>query len=543
MVVSDAVPSRTVLKVFVFTDVVDSTRLKQRLGDQPVAEILAAHDALFRQCLARHGGKEEKHQGDGFLASFDVPSHAALCALDFQQGLRGLEIPEALEVRIGIHMGEAVVVSEEAGSYKDFVGLAVDLASRVTNLAQGRQILLTRPSFDSARQQITAAPDGSGIQWLAHGPFLFKGFEEEVDVFEVGVPGIGVLTRPPDSEKARSARTVSDEITLGWRPAVGLPIEGRPGWLLDEKLGEGGFGEVWAARNEHTRDVRTFKFCFRVDRVRSLKRELTLFRLMKEVLGERPDIARLYDVRLDAPPFYLEMEYTRGGDLAGWAENQGGIENVALNTRIELVAQIAEAVAAAHAVGVIHKDIKPRNVLIEDRNGEEPQARLTDFGIGQLVDKEQLEQAGITVERFTTKSSSALTELESRSGTRLYMAPELLANSEPSIQSDIYSLGVVLYQAAIGDLDRPLGQGWERQVEDPLIRDDIAACVEGQIELRLTSAAELSRRLRSLDERREERAANERAAAQAAESRRQSELARRRRKLGLVIAAILLLVL
>jgi serine/threonine protein kinase len=315
-----------------------------------------------------------------------------------------------------------------------------------------------------------------------------------------------------------------EEGTLGWRPAVSHGIPGREEWTLERKLGEGGFGEVWLARHTRTHELRTFKFCFKAERQRMLKRELTLFRLMKEVLGERPDIARLYDVRLSEAPYYLEMDYTEGGDLTEWTERQGGIETVALETRLELVAQAAEALAAAHSVGVIHKDVKPTNILIEEKKDGTVQARLTDFGIGQLAKREVLAAAGITGDGFSTRSSTMLSELSSKTGTRLYMAPELLAGKPPSIQSDVYALGVMLYQVVVGDLTHPLGQGWEREVEDELLREDIGACVDGEPQRRLNHASELTERLWSLTERRAQREAEQRASllAQRAQKRRQA---------------------
>lgn len=76
-------------------------------------------------------------------------------------------------------------------------------------------------------------------------------------------------------------------------------------YVLEEKLGEGGCGEVLRARHQHTRSPRGFKFCFCADRLRNLKREMTLFRGVRDVLGERSDIARLYAAQLHEAPYYL----------------------------------------------------------------------------------------------------------------------------------------------------------------------------------------------------------------------------------------------
>ena len=73
--------SQAVLKAFLFTDLVDSTQLKQRLGDVEAAKIIGWHDHAFRECLKRYGGFEETNPGDEFFATFDLPSEAVRCAL------------------------------------------------------------------------------------------------------------------------------------------------------------------------------------------------------------------------------------------------------------------------------------------------------------------------------------------------------------------------------------------------------------------------------------------------------------------------------
>ena len=108
-----------------------------------------------------------------------------------------------------------------------------------------------------------------------------------------------------------------------------------------------------------------------------------------------------------SPPFYLKSEYTPGGNLAEWAIAQGGIDKVLLATRLDLVARTADAVAAAHSVGVIHKDIKPSNILIyTDPATGEQRPRLSDFGIGMLADRSTLGSRDITELGFTTMTEA-----------------------------------------------------------------------------------------------------------------------------------------
>lgn len=201
---------------------------------------------------------------------------------------------------------------------------------------------------------------------------------------------------PQSTEKAQRAVSEADELTLGWRPATGLDIPQRANWILANKLGGGGFGEVWLATHKNTGEQRVFKFCFQADHLRALRREVTLFRLLKETLGNRDDIARVLDWQFDESPYFLESEYTEGGSLVDWSVEQGGLAQISLATRLELIAQIGEALAAAHSVGVLHKDIKPANILIAtDREGT-PRIRLADFGIGLIQDRGLLQEKGIT---------------------------------------------------------------------------------------------------------------------------------------------------
>ena len=123
--------------------------------------------------------------------------------------------------------------------------------------------------------------------------------------------------------------------------------------MVEEKLGEGGFGEAWLAVHEKTRDRRVFKFCYDPASLRTLQREITLFRLLKEELGDREDISRIVDWSFDEAPYFIESEYTEGGNLVAWAEEQGGLAEISLAVRLEIVAQVATALAAAHSVLVL----------------------------------------------------------------------------------------------------------------------------------------------------------------------------------------------
>ena len=175
-----------------------------------------------------------------------------------------------------------------------------------------------------------------------------------------------------------------------------------------------------------------------------------------------------------------------------WAEEttpQGRrLDALTLDERIDLLTAAADAVAAAHAVGVLHQDLKPANMLIVAR-GAGWQLRLTDFGSARLLNGEALRALQITQLGLTVAS------LETSSSTPWYAAPELLRRERPTARCDVFALGVVLYQLVAGDFKRPLVPGWERDVPDELLREDIAAATDQDAERRLPSAAELAERL------------------------------------------------
>ena len=493
-------PSR--LMVLLFTDIVRSVDLKTRLGDAEGARLIGRHDELFREVMgAAESAEILKDTGDGFLARFTTTREAVMVALRFQHAIWSEPWgADPIQVRIGIHLGEVSELELETTGLPKVSGLAVDIAARVMGLGLPGQILMTRAAFDNARQYVRHEGDGRPFEWMAHGRYLFQGADDAMEIFEVGAVGIAPLSVPPDGQKARRSVAAEEEETLGWRPASSLPVPGRKGWVLERKLGEGGFGEVWLAGHKRTRTRRVFKFCYDVDRLRSLKREMTLFRVLREALGERPDIARLYEVQLDEPPFFLESEFTTCGSLQEWAETLNGIAEVPLEARVELVARTARAAAAAHSVGILHKDIKPANILIYKDEDGVARPRLSDFGIGTLTDKGRLAQGNITVAGFTDGIDDDIT-----TGTRMYAPPELLAGKPFTVLGDVYALGVLLYQMVVGDLDRPLAQGWERDVRYPLLREDIAACVEGDEQQRLGSAQGLAKKLETLPQRRRAR--------------------------------------
>jgi len=312
---------------------------------------------------------------------------------------------------------------------------------------------------------------------------------------------------------------------------------GRPLWSLIEKLGGGGQGEAWRARHDKTGEQRVFKFALDELSLTTLKREITLFRVINDTLGANARVARLLDWNLEQMPYFVELEYVAGGSLIEWTNSRGGPGAIPVSDRMEIIARIADALGAVHSVGVLHKDLKPSNILVRLSSESVPQLVLADFGSGGILDAARLERLGITRMGFT----KTLTAMEGNSGTPLYLPPEVLTGQPFTVKSDLYALGIILYQFLSGDFHKVLSPGWERDIDDELLREDIALLVQGNPADRMGDAEALARRLRTVDERRRQLALEREAQARAERTRRLLERARARRfGLAMAFGALLL---
>ncbi len=344
----------------------------------------------------------------------------------------------------------------------------------------------------------------------------------------VNVPRVGYRLKGP-VERAVAGHRLAAPFEL----KAGQPMAGREHFRLHECLDPSGHGVVWRVRHDRTGETRIYKFARAGEQLEALKREVTIDRLLHEKLGDRDDLVRLIDWNFDVAPYWLQRA-DAGRDLADWACADPAFAASSREDRIGWFLQAADAVAAAHGVGVLHKDLKPSNILVEPR-GEGRQLRVTDFGSGRVLDPEQLDQLGITRLGMTVTGAMP----ESSGVTLLYLAPEVLAGGEPTVRSDVYALGRILFQMMVGDMRRMLASGWEQDIDDELLREDIAAATHGDPERRLASVDALTQRLRSRGVRAVERQRLRESDARALLAERRLERSRARRP-WLIFAIVLL---
>ena len=219
----------------------------------------------------------------------------------------------------------------------------------------------------------------------------------------------------PDEESGTSQ---SDSSHHG-RFLPGTKVAGR--YRIVSLLGKGGMGEVYRADDLRLGHTVALKFLPR--HVAEDPKRLEYFhsevRLSRQI--SHPNVCRVYDIGDVDGQHFLSMEYIDGEDLRSLLRRIGRIQK---DKGIQLARQLCAGLAAAHEKGVLHRDLKPANIMIDGRG----QVRITDFGLAQLASEGEREIAG----------------------TPAYMAPEQITRGETSIQSDLYSLGLILYEVFTG---------------------------------------------------------------------------------------------
>ena len=236
-----------------------------------------------------------------------------------------------------------------------------------------------------------------------------------------GTPVVGGTLTSPETVDAPSSS----------RPPSSGSHHGRfdPGHRIGERyrivglLGEGGMGEVYRADDLELGQSVALKFL--PDRLVADPAELERFR--REVRIARgiahPNVCRTYDIATLEGHVFLVMEYVDGEDLASVLRRMG---RPSPDKAMEIARQLCLGLGAAHEAGVLHRDLKPANIMIDGRG----KVRITDFGLAGLAEE--------------------LAEESAVAGTPAYMAPEQLRDGKVSVQSDIFSLGLILHEIFTG---------------------------------------------------------------------------------------------
>jgi CheY-like chemotaxis protein len=451
------VAHRVLQAVVLFADIRDFTRMAERLDSAEVAELLNGYFARCGEPALRHGGGHLKFIGDGMLAIFeqrDAARRAVAAALDMAlaaQGFRGwLErrfpgrgLPP-LAIGVGLHQGEVKLcrVGSPDAREEATVGEAVNVAARLEQSSRelGWTVVASREVLLDA---------GAGVQTGGMTSLPARAAGEHIEVAQI----VGLDAGPAAAEAAplmsgaasadiRAAVHANSEITA--RAVKGAlqsrlsalrthafapgqePLRLR-GYRLVRKIGAGGMTDVYLCEREQDGLPVVLKVLDAGKRAaQHLSRFIQEYTLLSRI--EHPNVVRIHDQGFTDDHAYIAMEYFARGDLR--AELGAGMSRGRV---LQVMEQVARALAAIHASGVIHRDLKPENIM---RRADDTVA-LADFGIAKSL--LQADRMGLS----ETRHGDVV-------GTPYYLSPEQAAGRDTTALSDLYSLGVVMYELLTG---------------------------------------------------------------------------------------------
>jgi serine/threonine-protein kinase len=252
-------------------------------------------------------------------------------------------------------------------------------------------------------------------------------------------------------------------------------------YLLEAKVGAGSFGEVWRARHHVFGDVVAIKVPTHPQYVRNLQREGVAVHGLRH-----PNIVRALDMDPYADPPYLIMEYIDGPSLQTVIKDQG--PRFPIPAAVAVMRSVLGALGVAHERGVVHRDMKPANILLRHPQNQigtitEQAVTVTDFGLGYV--------GGMTKQSMM-QSASIMDERGTISGTLAYMSPEQKEDAAIDARSDLYSCGIILFEMLTGE--RPQGTELPSALrgEVPAFLDEVVRRSYTRLDRRYPSAREMS---------------------------------------------------
>jgi serine/threonine protein kinase/Tfp pilus assembly protein PilF len=269
---------------------------------------------------------------------------------------------------------------------------------------------------------------------------------------------------------------------------TGSTFAGR--YQIIEELGKGGMGKVYKANDTKINE----KIALKLIKPEVAADKKTIERFSNELKFARKirhkNVCQMFDLNEEKGTHYITMEYVKGEDLKKLIRKMG---QLSVGQVIPIAKQVCDGLAEAHRLGVVHRDLKPQNIMVD----EEGNARIMDFGIARSILGKGITGAGVMI------------------GTPEYMSPEQAEVKEVEQRSDIYSLGVILYEMVTGRVpfegETPLGIAMKHKSEIPKdprelntqIPEDLSRvilrCMEKDKEKRYQSVEEVRSELKNIE--------------------------------------------
>src|SRR5579872_2338709 len=434
-----------------FTDVVGSTSFFERNGDTAGLVMIHRHDELAARAIEQNNGRLVKTIGDSAMAEFAEPKSAVRAAVEIERQFHQLNLTLAenkrVDVRIGIHTG----VGFRRGN--DLFGDVVNVTARIVKRTAPAQILISRPMYDAISKE-----SDLHCRWLSK--LTIDGRTEQEDIFEV------IWT------DAEAYRQVRDRLTA----TSHIP----PRYEVLSQIGTGGTGIVYKVRDLETSEIVALKvlkpeIASDPDVQENFKREMCLARKITH-----KNVCRIHEFNRLNGTAYTSMELVEGESLLSRLYRVGSLP---LSEALDIARQICAGLREAHAQGIVHRDLKPANIMV-DRSGT---VKIMDFGIARMIRND-----GAMTGRIV--------------GTPAYMAPEQAELKPVSSCTDIYALGLVIYEMFTGvaafDGDTPVAVALKQIREYPTRPREIVPQLTRSIETVIMKCLqkEPGKRFQSVDE-------------------------------------------
>ena len=227
-------------------------------------------------------------------------------------------------------------------------------------------------------------------------------------------------------------------------------------YRIESKLGEGGMGVVYKARDTSLGRTVAIKILSPGKICGPMHKERFAWEAKAASALNHPNIVTVYDIRSEGGVDYIVMEYVDGRTL----EDCISPKRLRARELLQYATQIADALATAHAAGILHRDLKPSNIMVTN----EGRVKVLDFGLAKLLETEETTPDG------TTRTIRNLTEEGMAAGTTAYMSPEQAEAQKLDCRSDIFSFGTVLYEMITGQ--RPFAGTSHAAILSNILRDD-----------------------------------------------------------------------
>ncbi|HJU87160.1 MAG TPA: protein kinase, partial [Gemmatimonadota bacterium] len=495
------------LEAILVADVSGWSRHMERDEEATLRTFKRLRADVIDPAVARNRGRIVKSTGDGILSDFTSAVDSFRCALEIQAAMEKVSSVEgdpALRLRIGVNLGD-VIVDED-----DIFGDGVNVASRLQTLADPGGICISHAVWEQIRGRVPARIED-------RGEIQVRGIERPIRVYAIRSPGEDVpavevdrqeterlferaQSMPPEEraaflaaacdadtdlraelesllEDAKPAEKFFDRLgeAIGraalrdppsnWRLAPGRMV-GR--YTLLSPLGSGGMGIVYRAHDSRLdRDV-ALKFLPPHLNLSGDAEERLLEEARVAAALEHPNVCSVHEIgETEDGRVYLAMPCYEGESLTDRL-TKGPLP---VDEAVGIATQIARGLSAAHTRGIVHRDVKPGNVLL----GRDGVVKLLDFGLAKAID-------------------ATLTRPGIQPGTVAYMSPEQARGDPVDARTDLWSLGVVLYEMLTGA--RPFRGGNDHAVLQAIRHDEPEPLRERRVETPAALAAVVERLLR-----------------------------------------------